>query len=164
MSATSMSEAMRGVSAWVDLSVAELMTLTPLQTLRAVEHLEAATAGLDALHRKFDAALDATYSERVRRAFEEAGQDVGLVVIHAGAVRLHVEIAEQVMWDQAQLAAMAARIAKGGEHAEAYLDITYDIPETRWSQWPSTLRDSFARARLATPGAPTYRLRPRDPI
>ncbi len=159
-----MSDSMRAVSAWVDLSVDQLMALTPLQTLRAVEHLEAATAGLNALRRKLDAVLDATYSERVRRACAEMGQDVGLVEIDAGEVRLRVEIAEQVVWDETQLAAMAARIAKGGERVEAYLDITYDIPETRWSQWPPTLRDSFARARLATPGPPTYRLRPRDPV
>lgn len=164
MSATSMSDSMCALSAWVDLSVDQLMALTPLQTLRAVEHLEAATAGLDALRRKLDSALDATYGERVRRACAEAGQDVGFVDINAGEVCLRVEIAEQVMWDQSQLAAMAARIAKGGECVEAYFDITYDIPETRWSRWPSTLRDSFARARLATPGAQTYRLRPRDPV
>ncbi len=164
MSTTSMSDSMRAVSAWVDLSVDQLMALTPLQTLRAVEHLEAATAGLDALRCKIDTALDATYGERVRHACAEAGQDVGFVDINAGEVCLRVEIAEQVMWDQSQLAAMAARIAKGGECVEAYLDITYNVPETRWSQWPPTLRDSFARARLVTPGTPTYRLRPRDPV
>jgi hypothetical protein len=162
MSATPMSESMRAFSALADLSVAELTTLTPLQTLRAVEHLEAATAGLDALRRKLDAALDATYSERVRSACAEAGQDVGLVHIDAGEVRVRVEIAEQVVWDQTQLAVMAARIAKGGERVEAYLDVIYHIPETRWSHWPSTLRASFARARLATPGLPTYRLIPRE--
>jgi hypothetical protein len=159
-----MSEAMRAVSAWADLPVAELMALTPLQTLRAVEHLEAATAGLDTLRRKLDAALDATYGERIRRACAQAGQNVGLVHVDAGEVRVRVEIAEQVVWDQARLAAMAARIAKGGECVETYLDISYDIPETRWSQWPSTLRASFARARLVTPGTPTYRLSPRDPV
>lgn len=159
-----MSESMRALSALVDLSVAELTTLTPLQTLHAVEHLEAATAGLDALRRNLDAALDATYGERVRRACAEAGQDVGLVHIDAGEVRICVEIAEQVVWDQTQLAAMAARIAKGGERVEAYLDISYYITETRWSQWPPTLRASFARARLAKPGPPTYRLSPRDSV
>ena len=159
-----MSESMHELSALADLSVAELTALTPLQTLRAVEHLEAATAGLDALRRKLDAALDTTYGEHVRRACAEAGQDVGLVHIDAGEVGLRVEIAEQVVWDQTQLAAMAARITKGGERVEAYLDITYDIPETRWSQWPPTLRASFARARLATPGPPTYQLSPRESV
>ena len=164
MSATSMSESMRELSALADLSVAELRALTPLQTLRAVEHLEAETAGLDLLRRKLDAALDATYGERVRRACAEAAENVGLVHTDAGEVRIRVEFAEQVVWDQTQLAAMAARIAKGGERVEAYLDITYHIPETRWSHWPPTLRASFARARLATPGPPTYRLSPRDPV
>ena len=158
MSATSMSESMHALSALADLSVDQLTALAPLQTLRAVEHLEAATAGLDALRRNLDAALDATYGERIRCACAEADQDVGVVHIDAGEVRLRVEIAEQVVWDQTQLAAMAARITKGGERVEAYLDITYHIPETRWSQWPPTLRASFARARLATPGPPTYRL------
>lgn len=162
MSATSMSEALRAVSAWVDLPVDQITALTPLQTLRAIEHLETATAGLDALRRQLDRVLEAAYGERVRRACAEAGQGVGLVDIDAGEACLRVEIVEQVVWDQSQLAAMAARIAKGGECVDAYLDITYDIPETRWSQWPSTLRDSFARARLVTPGRPTYRLRPRD--
>jgi hypothetical protein len=164
MSATSMSESMRALSALADLSVAELSALTPPQTLHAVEHLEAAAAGLDALRRNLDAALDATYGERVRRACAEADQDVSLVHIDAGEVRVCVETAEQVAWDQTQLAAMAARIAKGGERVEAYLDITYHIPETRWSHWPPTLRASFARARLATPGPPTYRLSPREPV
>ena len=164
MSATSMSESMRALSALADLPVAELTALTPLQTLRAVEDLEAATAGLDALRRKLDAALDATYGERVRRACAEVGQDVGLVHLNAGEVCLRVEIAEQVVWDQTQLAAMAARIAKGGECVEAYLDITYHIPETRWSQWPPTLRASFARARFTTPGPPMYRLSPRESV
>lgn len=162
MSATSISESMRALLALVDLSVAELTTLTPLQTLHAVEHLEMATAALDLLRRNLDAALDATYGERVRRACAEAGQDSGIVHIDAGEVRVCVEIAEQVLWDQTQLAAMAARIAKGGESVDAYLDITYHIPETRWSHWPPTLRASFARARLATPGPPTYRLCPRE--
>ncbi|NOT87709.1 MAG: hypothetical protein HOP03_05965 [Lysobacter sp.] len=159
-----MSESMRALSALADLSVAELTTLTPLQTLHAVEHLEAATAGLDALRRKLDAALNTTYGEHVRRACAEACQDVGLVHIDAGEVRIRVEITNQVVWDQTQLAAMAARIAKGGERVEAYLDITYHIPETRWSHWPPTLRTSFARARLAMPGAPTYRLSPRESV
>jgi hypothetical protein len=164
MSASSISASMHELSALADLSVAELTALTPLRTLRAVEHLEAATARLDALRRNLDAALDATYGERVRRACVEAGQDAGLVHIDAGEVRLCVEIAEQVAWDQTQLAAMAARIAKGGERVEAYLDITYHIPEARWSHWPPTLRASFARARLATPGPPTYRLCPRESV
>ena len=164
MSASSMSESMHELSALADLSVAELTALTQLQTLRAVEHLEAATAGLNALRRKLDAALNATYGERVRRACAEAGQDVGLVHIDAGEVRLRVEIAELVVWDQTQLAAMAARIAKGGERVEAYLDITYHIPETRWSHWPPTLRASFARARLTSPGPPMYRLSPRESV
>ena len=159
-----MSESMHALSALADLSVDQLTALAPLQTLRAVEHLEAATAGLDALRRNLDAALDATYGERIRRACVEAGQDEGLIHIDAGEVGLRVEIAEQVAWDQTQLAAMAARIAKGGERVEAYLDVTYHIPETRWSHWPPTLRASFARARIATPGPPTYRLSPRDPV
>ena len=159
-----MSESMHELSALADLSVAELTALTPLQTLRAFEHLEAAAAGINALRRNLDAALDATYGESVRRACAEAGQDSGLVHIDAGEVRVCVETAEQVAWDQTQLAAMAARIAKGGESVDAYLDITYHIPEARWSHWPPTLRASFARARLATPGPPTYRLVPRDPV
>ena len=89
---------------------------------------------------------------------------MGVVHIDAGEVRLRVEIAEQVVWDQTQLAAMAARIAKGGERVEAYLDTTYHITETRWSHWAPTLRASFARARLMTPGPPTYRLSPRDSV
>ena len=157
-----MSESLRELSALAGLSVDQLTALAPLQTLRAVEHLEAATAGLDALRLKLDAALDATYGDRVRRECAEAGPDAGIVYIDAAEVRIRVETAEQVAWDQTQLAAMAARIAKGGESVDAYLDITYHIPEMRWSHWPPTLRASFARARLATPGPLTYRLCPRE--
>jgi hypothetical protein len=63
-----------------------------------------------------------------------------------------------VSWDQAQLAAIARRIAAAGEKVEDYLDVEYSVSESRFSNWPPALRAGFEAARTVKPGKPTFRL------
>jgi hypothetical protein len=75
-------------------------------------------------------------------------------------VRLTVDVSKRVTWDQAQLATIAKRIDAAGESVEEFIDIAYSISESRFLNWPSTLRTQFEAARTVKPGKPTYRLTP----
>jgi hypothetical protein len=78
---------------------------------------------------KFDAALEAAYGEQARAARLEAGKDFGVVHLKDGLLRVTVDVPKRVSWDQAQLAAIARRIAAAGEN-EDYLDVEFSVSES----------------------------------
>ena len=61
-------------------------------------------------------------------------------------------------WDQAALADFAQRIAATGDKVADFIDIDYSISESRFNAWPTTLKETFAKARTVKPGKASYRL------
>ena len=143
-----------------ELSVAQLAALSPQQKILLAGQLEQAGEWLKQVKARFDAALEQTYGDRVRTARTNAGKDFGVVHVADGDVRLSVDQSKRVSWDQAQLATIAKRIAAAGENVEEFIDVEYSISESRFLNWPSTLRSQFEAARTVKPGKPTYRLTP----
>ena len=143
-----------------DLSVAQLAALSPQQKILLARQLEQAGEWLKQVTARFDAALEQTYGDRARAARADAGKDFGIVHVVDGDVRLSVYQSRRVTWDQTQLAAIAKRIAAAGESVEEFIDVEYSISESRFLNWPSTLRSQFEAARTVKPGKPTYRLTP----
>jgi len=140
------------------MSVSQLAQLPPAQKAEISRNLDEALAWLKQARARFDAALDAAYGEQARAARLEAGKDFGVVHLNDGPLRVTVDVPKRVSWDQAQLAAIAARIAASGERVEDYMDVEYAVPESRFSNWPPALRAQFEAARTVKPGKPTFRL------
>ena len=107
---------------------------------------------------KTHAALQRRYTEREREARALAGKDFGVVHLQDESIRITVDAPKRVSWDQKQLAAMAKRIADSGDRVEDYLDIEFSVPESRFTNWPTTLREQFAPARTVKPGKRSYEL------
>lgn len=143
-----------------ELSVAQLAALSPQQKIVLARQLEQAGDWLKQVKARFDAALEQTYGDRIRDARSDGGKDFGVVHVADGDVRLSVDQSKRVSWDQAQLATIAKRIAAAGENVEEFIDVEYSISESRFLNWPSTLRSQFEAARTVKPGKPTYRLTP----
>jgi len=141
-----------------EMSVSQLAALPPAQKAEIDKNLNTAIAWLKQARSKFDAALDAAYGEQAREARLEAGKDFGIVHLNDGPLRVTVDVPKRVSWDQVQLAAIARRIAAAGERVEDYLDVEYAVPESRFSNWPQTLRAQFQAARTVKPGKPSFRL------
>ncbi|TCS68290.1 hypothetical protein EDC61_1284 [Sulfuritortus calidifontis] len=140
------------------MSVGQLAALPPAQKAQISRNLDEALAWLKQARAKFDAALEAAYGEQARAARLEAGKDFGVVHLTDGALRVTVDVPKRVAWDQAQLAAIAGRIAAAGERVEDYLDVEYSVSESRFNHWPAALRAQFEPARTVKPGKPTFRL------
>ncbi len=143
-----------------ELTVAQLAALSPQQKILLARQLEQAGDWLKQVKARFDAALEQAYADRIRTARADAGKDFGVVHVADGEVRLTVDVSKRVTWDQAQLATIAKRIDAAGESVEEFIDIAYSISESRFLNWPSTLRTQFEAARTVKPGKPTYRLTP----
>lgn len=145
---------------FAELSVAQLAALSPQQKIVLAQQLEQAGDWLKQIKARFDAALEQTYGDRIRTARTDAGKDFGVIHIVDGDVNLSADQSKRVTWDQAQLATIAARIAAAGEKVEEFIDIAYSIPESRFNNWPSTLRAQFEGARTVKPSKPSFRLTP----
>lgn len=124
------------------MSVGQLAQLPPAQKAQISRNLDEALAWL----------------KQARAARLEAGKDFGVVHLNDGPLRVTVDVPKRVSWDQAQLAAIARRIAAAGEKVEDYLDVEYSVSESRFSNWPPALRAGFEAARTVKPGKPTFRL------
>jgi hypothetical protein len=145
-----------------ELSVAQLAAISPQQKILLAQQLEQAGDWLKQIKARFDAALEQTYGDRIRSARSDSGKDFGVVHIADGEVRLSVDVSKRVTWDQTQLATIAKRIDAAGESVEEFIDVSYGISESRFQNWPSTLRTQFEAARTVKPGKPTYRLTPSE--
>ena len=143
-----------------ELSVAQLAALSPQQKILLAQQLEQAGDWLKQVKARFDAALEQTYGDRIRAARNDGGKDFGVVHVADGDLRLTVDVSKRVTWDQAQLATIAKRIDAAGESVQEFIDVSYGISESRFQNWPSTLRTQFEAARTVKPGKPTYRLTP----
>ncbi|GAA4782792.1 hypothetical protein [Lysobacter hankyongensis] len=141
-----------------ELSVAQLAALSPQQKILLAQQLEQAGDWLKQVKARFDAALEQTYGDRIRAARNDGGKDFGVVHVADGDLRLTVDVSKRVTWDQAQLATIAKRIDAAGESVEEFIDVSYSISESRFQNWPSTLRSQFEATRTVKPGKPTYRL------
>jgi hypothetical protein len=143
-----------------ELTVAQLAALSPQQKIVLARQLEQAGDWLKQVKARLDAALEQTYGDRIRVARSDGGKDFGVVHVADGDLRLTVDVSKRVTWDQAQLATIAKRIDAAGESVEEFIDVSYSISESRFLNWPSTLRTQFEAARTVKPGKPTYRLTP----
>ena len=145
-----------------ELSVAQLAALSPQQKIVLARQLEQAGDWLKQVKARLDAALEQTYGDRIRSARNDGGKDFGVVHVADGEIRLSVDVSKRVTWDQTQLATIAKRIDAAGESVEEFIDVSYSISESRFQNWPSTLRSQFEAARTVKPGKPTYRLTPNE--
>ena len=143
-----------------ELTVAQLAALSPQQKIVLARQLEQAGDWLKQVKARFDAALEQTYGDHIRTARSDGGKDFGVVHVADGDLRLTVDVSKRVTWDQTQLATIAKRIDAAGESVEEFIDVSYSISESRFQNWPSTLRSQFEAARTVKPGKPTYRLTP----
>jgi hypothetical protein len=61
-------------------------------------------------------------------------------------------IPKQVKWDQSMLHDLFEQCKASNENPLDYLSISYDVPESRYKAWPTSIRESFEPARTVTTG------------
>ena len=113
------------------------------------------------LRERFEAAIARRYGAAAEAERAARDKTTGTVRIEDGDIAVVADLPKKVAWDQKRLAEMATRIRAAGDDPTEYLDITYRVPERRFSAWPAALREGFADARSETTGKPVFRLESR---
>jgi hypothetical protein len=135
--------------------IAELPAETLLDLQRDVE---AALKTAKADKARIDDALIIKYAGHVARLRAEQGKDTGTVRFQDGDVTIVAELPKRVDWDQAMLAELVDRIRAAGDDPGEYVDLTFKVPERKYTAWPETIREAFAPARTVRAGKPSFHL------
>ena len=141
-----------------EMSIAQIAALPPAQLQEAHTNLLTLQSLVKGVLDRFHAALDQRYAEQAVAVRQASGKDFGVCHLSDGPLRITVDVPKKVGWDQPQLAEIAQRIAAAGDKVGDYIDTDYSISETRFNAWPTTLKETFAKARTVKPGKASYRL------
>ena len=141
-----------------EMSVAQIAALPVDQLQEAHVNLLTLQTAIKGVLDRFTAALDQRYVEQAIAVRQANGRDFGVCHLTDGPLRITVDVPKRVQWDQAQLAEIAQRIAAAGDKVSDYIDTDYSVSESRFNAWPSTLKETFTKARTVKPGKASYRL------
>ena len=61
-------------------------------------------------------------------------------------------------YDHAGLDASARKIVDAGDDPAQYMDVSFKVPESKYSAWPQVLREQFEGARTVRPGKVSFKL------
>jgi hypothetical protein len=120
----------------------------------ADERLRAAKALCDWL----DGAIALKYGDKAQEARRAESKDTGTVRLQDGPVTVVAELAKRVDWDQAMLAGLVERIRADGADPTEYVDVSFSVPERKYTAWPKDIRQEFEPARTVRAGKPKFRL------
>ena len=140
------------------MTIAQLVMLSITDFVVAERNVDEAVTYLKQLRAKLDAAKLQRFGEQARVALRESGRDFGTAHVNDGALHVRYELPKKVTWNQAILKEMAERIVASGEKIEDYIDVKLSVSESRYSNWPTTLREQFAAARTVEEGKPSITL------
>ena len=153
------------------VAIDDLLTMTPgaiaalpVADLAALQaEIEALAARAKAIADRLAAGLAQRYSDHAAAMRRGLGKDSGMVRIEDEGFVVAADLPKRVAWDQAKLAAIAARIRAAGDNPDDYVEPTLKVSERRYGAWPEPIRAGFEPARTVTVGAPKFTIMPKEP-
>ena len=141
-----------------ELSIPDIAALPPEELQELQITLLAMHTNVKATLDRVHSVLDQRYGDQASAKRLETGKDFGVCHFTDGPLQVTVDLPKRVSWDQAQLSAIATRIANSGEKVSDFIDIEFSISESRYNNWPTSLKEQFGPARTVKPGKTSYRL------
>ncbi|MGB8528003.1 MAG: hypothetical protein WCD75_14405 [Rhodoplanes sp.] len=141
------------------LPVGEIMRLPAEQLALLQDEAVAALDDAKCVTDWLDGAIALRYGEQAATLRRQQGKDAGAVRFEDGAVTVIADLPKKVEWDQQQIAALVQRIRENGEDPADYVEISFRVPERKYTAWPAHIRAAFAPARTVRTGKPSFMLR-----
>ena len=105
-----------------------------------------------------DGALAVKYADAANAARQAAGKDTGTIRFLDDTVTVIADLPKKIDWDQALIAEIIERIRAGGDDPAEFVEISFKVPERKYTAWPESIRATFAPARTVKTGKQTFRL------
>ncbi len=129
------------------------------------EHLallqEDAIANLEAAKRLkdwIDGAITQRYAARALNERHAEHKDTGTVRFLDDTITVIADLPKKIDWDQALIGDVVERIRAAGEDPAESVEISFKVPERKYTAWPESIRATFAPARTVKTGKQTFRL------
>jgi len=144
------------------LSAADIAAL-PVELLAILQReIDERLKRYKAAKTRFDAGLVIRYATRAAEERQVQAKDTGTVRFDDGDFSVVADLPKRVDWDQDRLAAMVARIRAAKDDPAQYVDITYKVPERKYTAWPDSIREGFEPARTVRTGTLSVTLIPAE--
>lgn len=134
------------------MQIGEIVALPAEQLALLQEATDANVRSAKAISDWLEGAIALKYTDRAVMARMEASKDTGTVRFDDGAVTVIADLPKRVDWDQAQLAGLVERISAAGDDPAEYVDVSFKVPERKYSAWPEGIRQNFEPARTVRTG------------
>ena len=94
--------------------------------------------------------------EAAKQRFGQMKMDTGIVNFETEQVMIKAVISKTVKWSQEGLASVYDRIKSAGDDPAQYLKVAYDVPETKYKEWPDAVKAVFEPHRTVVPSKPKF--------
>lgn len=91
-----------------------------------------------------------------KQKLAETKKDTGTVNFPLEGVMVKAQVSKTVKWNQEGLAGLCERIRSAGDNPSEYMKIAYDVSETKFKEWPDTIKNAFSPFRTVVPGKPRF--------
>ena len=88
----------------------------------------------------------------------DAPYGAGTVTLLVNDFKAKVVVSKKVTYDQEGLAAIRQQLTNNGEDADEYISVKYDVSESAFKGWPSSLKAMFEPYRTVEPSKPTIKI------
>ncbi len=136
----------------IDIGQLALLSAADLYDLK-----EKASEAFESIKRAkewIDTAIIQKYQDRLDYSRASLGKENGIINIADGNCVISQDIPKRIDWDQNKLAVIYENIRAAGSNPAEYIDVSYKVPERKYSGWPEHLKSSFETARILANGKP----------
>lgn len=98
------------------------------------------------------------FGEQATTLRQQTGKEHGLIRFSEEDVEIAADQRVDPKWNQQMLSEIVARIVAAGDSPQEYVTIIYDVPESRYKSWPSSIRQVFEAARTVRFSRPSFTL------
>lgn len=123
-----------------------------------IEDIQKLKSELDIL----DQAIIDHYHEEYRTSLFKKDEPFGTVNIEDNGYKITFNTPKKVKWDQAALDKLFWEIKNDGADPYEYMDVKYNVSETAYKAWPSSIADAFEPARTVEEGAVSLKIEERE--
>lgn len=140
------------------MAVGGIAALPAEELARLQDEADTALRAAKSLRDWLDGAIALRYADRATAVRHQAGKETGTVRFSDGTVTIVSDLHKRVDWDQDRLAELVERIHAEGDDPRDYVDVSYKVPERKYTAWPPAIREAFQSARTVRTGKPAFRL------
>lgn len=128
-------------------SVKQVSTFPPEELMKLQVEANEALNRAKVAKAFIDDAITLKYNESLSQLRETSGKETGVVRLEDNGVCVVGDRSKRVTWDQKALADIAQKIQISGGDPSEFIDVSYKVPERKYTAWPSHLKESFTHAR-----------------